>query len=232
MYDSFKYDGSHIATINGHCTFLLYFNKDIFDMVGLDYPTPDWTWDDFLYAAQRTTINDGVNRTWGFILPGSSFFIYPFIYSFGGSIYDNPDAPTAVTVNNPNTVEALRFLQDLVHVYEVAPRSFSMEEIGGGFDTGMVAMDIVGVWSNVASAAIFVFMFHWNDFFGPLIFITQSSMRTAALALFYLRGSMEVASLLPAQMAAALVTLIPCVLIFYFLQRYFIAGIVIKGVEK
>ena len=84
----------------------------------------------------------------------------------------------------------------------------------------------------MASAAIFVFMFHWNDFFGPLIFITQASLRTAALALFYLRGSMEIASLLPVQMAAALITSIPCIMVFAFLQRYFIAGIVIKGVEK
>jgi ABC-type glycerol-3-phosphate transport system permease component len=84
----------------------------------------------------------------------------------------------------------------------------------------------------LASAAIFVFMFHWNDFFAPLIFITQSRLRTAALALFYLRGSMGMGIHLPTQMAAALITSIPCILVFAFLQRYFIAGIVIKGVEK
>jgi multiple sugar transport system permease protein len=84
----------------------------------------------------------------------------------------------------------------------------------------------------LASASIFVFMYHWNDFFGPLIFITKENLRTAALALMYLRSQYEIQSLLPVQMAAALITAIPCLLLYYFAQRYFIAGIVMKGVEK
>jgi ABC-type glycerol-3-phosphate transport system permease component len=84
----------------------------------------------------------------------------------------------------------------------------------------------------LASAAIFVFMYFWNDFFGPLIFITQEGLRTAALALMYLRSTYEILSLLPLQMAGALVTAIPCLLLYYFSQRYLVAGIVMKGVEK
>lgn len=61
MYDSFKYDGKNIATINGHDTFLLYYNKDLFDKAGVEYPTDEWTWDDWLAAAQKltTTAADG-----------------------------------------------------------------------------------------------------------------------------------------------------------------------------
>ena len=154
IYDGFMHDGRHIGTVNGHATFLLFYNKDIFDMAGVAYPTPDWTWDDFLDAAIRTTTDDGVNRTWGLVLPEAAFFIYPYIYSFGGSIYDNPDAPTRVTVNNPNTIDALRFIQDLVFTYGVAPRSLSSEEIGGGFDTGIVAMDIMGAFAHVGRSNI------------------------------------------------------------------------------
>jgi multiple sugar transport system permease protein len=84
----------------------------------------------------------------------------------------------------------------------------------------------------LASASIFVFMYHWNDFFGPLIFITKENLRTAALGLAYLKNSYEIKSLLGLQMAGALVTAIPCLLLYYFAQRYFIAGIVMKGVEK
>jgi len=149
MYDSFMYDGKHIATINGHCTFLLYYNKDMFDRAGIAYPTDDWTWDDFLEAAIAMTVVNNGRQEWGIVLPEPSWFIYPYIYSFGGSIYNDPNAPTSVTVNNPQTIEALQFIQDLVHVHGVAPASFSAEEIGGGFDTGLVAMDIVGVWANV-----------------------------------------------------------------------------------
>ncbi len=84
----------------------------------------------------------------------------------------------------------------------------------------------------LASASIFVFMYHWNDFFGPLIFITKENLRTAALGLAYLKNSYEIQSLLGLQMAGALITAIPCLLLYYFAQRYFIAGIVMKGVDK
>jgi ABC-type glycerol-3-phosphate transport system permease component len=84
----------------------------------------------------------------------------------------------------------------------------------------------------MASATIFVFMYHWNDFFGPLVFITKESLRTAALGLAYLKTTYEIQSLLGLQMAGALVTALPCLLLYYFAQRYFIAGIVMKGVEK
>lgn len=84
----------------------------------------------------------------------------------------------------------------------------------------------------LASAAIFVFMYHWNDFFGPLIFITKESLRTAALGLAYLKTSYEIKSLLGLQMAGALISAIPCLLLYYIAQRYFIAGLVMKGVEK
>ena len=84
----------------------------------------------------------------------------------------------------------------------------------------------------LATSAIYIFMFHWNDFFGPLIYITKESKRTAAFALMYLKGSQDVQSMMPMQMCAAIITVIPCLVLYYFCQRYFIAGLVVKGVEK
>ena len=83
----------------------------------------------------------------------------------------------------------------------------------------------------LATSAIYVFMYHWNDFFKPLIYITRETNRTAALALMYLRSSKEVMSLMPVQMAASVVLALPCILIYYFCQRFFIAGMVYKGVK-
>jgi ABC-type glycerol-3-phosphate transport system permease component len=85
----------------------------------------------------------------------------------------------------------------------------------------------------LASSAIFIFMFHWNDFFGPLIYITKEYMRTSALALMYLKSEYNtVNTMIPVQMGAAIVTAIPCLLLYYFCQQYFVAGLVNKGVEK
>ncbi|MCI8441648.1 MAG: carbohydrate ABC transporter permease [Provencibacterium sp.] len=85
----------------------------------------------------------------------------------------------------------------------------------------------------MATSAIYIFMFHWNDFFGPLIYITKESNRTAALALMYLKSSFYVQSLMPTQMCGAIVTAMPCLLLYYFCQRYFVAGMTVStGVEK
>lgn len=85
----------------------------------------------------------------------------------------------------------------------------------------------------LATSAIYIFMFHWNDFFGPLIYITKESNRTAALALMYLKSSQDVQSMMPMQMCAAIITAIPCLLLYYFCQQYFTSGMVVsKGVEK
>jgi multiple sugar transport system permease protein len=83
----------------------------------------------------------------------------------------------------------------------------------------------------LATSAIYVFMYHWNDFFKPLIYITREANRTAALALMYLRSSKEVLTLMPVQMAASVVLALPCILIYYFCQRFFIAGMVYKGIK-
>jgi ABC-type glycerol-3-phosphate transport system permease component len=84
----------------------------------------------------------------------------------------------------------------------------------------------------IASSAIYIFMFHWNDFFGPLIYITKEINRTSALALMYLKNAREMQSTIPVQMSAALITAIPCLLLYYFCQQYFVQGLVNKGVEK
>jgi ABC-type glycerol-3-phosphate transport system permease component len=84
----------------------------------------------------------------------------------------------------------------------------------------------------LASSAIYIFMFHWNDFFGPLIYITKEPNRTSALALMYLMNTRDMQSTIPVQMCAALITALPCLILYYFCQQYFVAGLVNKGVEK
>ncbi|WP_160559421.1 dihydroxyacetone kinase subunit DhaL [Parablautia muri] len=59
MYDSFKYEGKSIATINGHDTFLLYYNKDLFDKAGVEYPTDEWTWDESYLCELDSVVGDG-----------------------------------------------------------------------------------------------------------------------------------------------------------------------------
>jgi len=147
MYDSFKWEDKNMATINGHDTYLLYYNKNMFDAAGVSYPTDKWTWDDFRSAAKKLTVMNGKNKQYGTTIGNWAPSWFPIIYSFGGNIFDNMDKPTKVVFNSPETVEALQFIRDIVLTDKSAPSYMSSELIGGAFDTGRAAMDIEGSWA-------------------------------------------------------------------------------------
>ena len=81
----------------------------------------------------------------------------------------------------------------------------------------------------IATLAIFHFMWAYNNFFGPLLYLTHRRNFTIALGLQSFNAfRSEHPELL---MAASLVTVLPCILLFFFAQRIFIQGIVISGVK-
>lgn len=80
----------------------------------------------------------------------------------------------------------------------------------------------------IISAVIFQFMWTWNDFYNPLIYI--SSVRRYPLSLA-LRMGLDVAAVADWNqiLAMATVSIIPVVLLFFFMQKYFVEGIATTG---
>jgi len=81
----------------------------------------------------------------------------------------------------------------------------------------------------LTTIAIFSFMAHWNDFLRPLIYINTSSKYTLALGLRSFQGLYLTRWELV--MAASVIAMLPCLVIFFVAQKYFIQGIVITGVK-
>ncbi|HEY3111053.1 MAG TPA: carbohydrate ABC transporter permease, partial [Chloroflexota bacterium] len=82
----------------------------------------------------------------------------------------------------------------------------------------------------LGAVAIFSFVFHWNDFFFPLIYLNTQQNYTLSIGLNMLRvsqGGMRWNYL----MAASCAILLPCLLLFFFFQRIFIQGVVFTGVK-
>jgi multiple sugar transport system permease protein len=80
----------------------------------------------------------------------------------------------------------------------------------------------------IVIVALFSFMYVWNDFMGPLIYLTDERQFTLALGLqaFQSRlGGTEINLL----MAAAALVMLPVLIIFFFAQRYIIEGISMSG---
>ena len=86
----------------------------------------------------------------------------------------------------------------------------------------------------LVTVAIFSFLGRWNDFLGPLIYLQKEGSFTVSLGLsFYNQTGATFAGLQPWNllMAATLVATLPPVLVFFFLQRYFIQGVVVSGLK-
>jgi len=77
--------------------------------------------------------------------------------------------------------------------------------------------------------AIFSFLAHWNDFFGPFIYLNSTDKYTLPLMLrlFQSLESTEWHLL----MAASVMTAIPCIVLYFVAQRYFIQGVVFTGLK-
>lgn len=82
----------------------------------------------------------------------------------------------------------------------------------------------------IAIVAIYTFLGAWNDFMGPLIYLNSLDNRTLALALNAFRGQygLSDAHLL---MAASVVCMLPCILLFFAAQRYFVESSAASGLK-
>jgi ABC-type glycerol-3-phosphate transport system permease component len=76
----------------------------------------------------------------------------------------------------------------------------------------------------VATVTLFTFIGTWNDFFTPLVFtLGKPELRTLAVGMFAFVG--ENSRDWPLICAGAAITIVPILIVFIFLQRYFIEGI-------
>ena len=85
----------------------------------------------------------------------------------------------------------------------------------------------------LATAMIFAFLAHWNDFWGPLIFLNSPDNFTLPLGLRWLQST-------PADMgrpkehlllAAAIMATLPILTLYFCAQKYFVQGIVMSGIK-
>jgi multiple sugar transport system substrate-binding protein len=89
--------------------FVMY-NKDVFDEAGVDYPTADWTTDDFIRIASQ--VADPDKHRWGGDRPRDA---YRAIWNnYGSFLYSDDSMTVDGYLNSPQTVAAYTWLWDLV----------------------------------------------------------------------------------------------------------------------
>lgn len=81
----------------------------------------------------------------------------------------------------------------------------------------------------ISTLVIFTFVTTWNDFLGPLIYLNSTDLKTIQLGLrmFITQYSSDYNLI----MAASVVSLIPVLVVFLALQKYFVQGVASSGLK-
>jgi multiple sugar transport system permease protein len=88
------------------------------------------------------------------------------------------------------------------------------------------------VLPGLATTALYAFLFSWTEFLAALIFLTNDSLFTLPVALINVESGNYGAVNYGLLLAGAVIAMIPCVVLYIALQRYYIRGLtsgVVKG---
>lgn len=143
LVDLYSFEGDVYGLPKDFDTIALYYNKDMFDAAGVDYPTADWTWDDLKAAAQALT-KDG---NWGFASTTADQSGYwNFIYANGGQVLSEDD--TQVLIDEPAACQAIKYLYSFVDE-GLSPDGATLSSVDPWvqlFPGGRVGMVVGGSW--------------------------------------------------------------------------------------
>lgn len=148
LVDLYSLDGTNYALPKDFDSIALWYNKELFDAAGVSYPDETWDWNTFVDAAKKLT--NAEKNVWGFAasLAGQEGY-YNTVPQSGGFIIS--DDKKSSGYDQPETIEGIQFLTDMIHVHKVSPTHEQMVETSGLdlFESGKVAMVFTGSWDNV-----------------------------------------------------------------------------------
>lgn len=132
-----SYNGKLYAIPRDVSNLVVFYNKNLFNKKGLEYPQKSWTLDEFLEIAQHMTDEN----VFGVSFEEDPLFYLPYLMSNGGGFLPEE-------INSKESQEALNFYADLRNKYAVAPKKFESASatMAQMFLQGKLAMYISGRW--------------------------------------------------------------------------------------
>jgi multiple sugar transport system permease protein len=160
-----------------------------------------------------------------FMLPGAVLLIPKFIlFNYLGWI--NTFAPLIV----PSWFGESYAIFLMRQFFMTIPRELEEAAIMDGANTLRIILNIIVPLSTpiLAVIAVLTFKDEWNDFFGPLLYLSNLKMYTLSVGLAYFNGQYVVQMNL--LMAASTVLMLPLIIVFFFAQKAFVEGISLTGI--
>jgi multiple sugar transport system substrate-binding protein len=147
----FTQEGLQYALPKYHGALGLYYNKDLFDAYGTDYPEKTWTHDDYLTAMRRFFRDwdrNGQTDVWGSMVDVAWERIQVHVNAWGGHLVD-PKDPTRSAMAEPEALEALEWLRHRIWDDQVMASALQVRhvEIKQAFIDQDIVMVEDGSWA-------------------------------------------------------------------------------------
>ena len=128
-------------------TMIMFYAKKPFQDAGVDFPTDDWTYDEFMEIAQKLTNLEGDNKVYGLQANGSWFRDIGWIRGTGKQEFDSIIDPKKAMFNQPEIVDIVqKMASDVYYTLKVAPTPADLSAGANAFQNGNVGMKYEGAW--------------------------------------------------------------------------------------
>lgn len=144
--EAFTYEGDLQCWPQNISSLIVYFNTALFEAAGVAAPAEDWAFEDFRATALdlKRAIDSGdvAADVDPLGIDPSVIRLAPFVWSNGGDLVDDLDAPTRFTLDEPAAREAIEFLLGLVRDDEVVPteEEIASQDLETRFAAGKLGM--------------------------------------------------------------------------------------------
>jgi ABC-type glycerol-3-phosphate transport system permease component len=186
-------------------------------MVGYSFARLRWPFRDVMFIVLLSTL----------MLPGQVTMI-PVFLLFKQLGWVNTWAPLIVPAYFGGGVFNIFLMRQF---YKTIPRALEDAAKIDGCSQWRILFTIMMPLAKPAIATICVlgFIRYWNDFMGPLIYLSDFYKYTISLGIYMFKDAQTI---FPHYiMAASLTSLTPVLILFFSAQRYFVKGIVLSGIK-
>lgn len=132
----------------------------------------------------------------------------------------------------PNLVTAFGIFFMRQYILGLPDELLDAARIDGASEFGIYWRIVLPLCGPALGAlAILAFVYHWNSFLWPLIVVRSPELWTIPLGLNSLRIYASSPEVINLQMAGATLAILPVLIVFVLLQRWFVQGISLTGLK-
>lgn len=127
----------------GYTSHVMYYNKQLFDQAGVEYPTSDWTWDELREKAKKISALDETIYGFAVSTQPDPYDFEQFLWT-NGAAYIAPDGSSVDGyLNAEGTIKTMQFFADMI---KEGSAWGAQDSVSKAFRGGNVAIQESGIW--------------------------------------------------------------------------------------